>query len=53
MAKAIHALALGVRQLTRYLTTDCKILRLHSFQNWSDDGEFWLYIDGVRFYSLD
>lgn len=26
------------------------VLQLYPFQIWSDDGGFWLYIDGVRFY---
>ena len=28
------------------------VLQLHPFQNWSDEGRFWMYIDGVRFYSF-
>ena len=25
------------------------VLQLYPFQNWSDDGGFWMYIDGARF----
>ena len=26
------------------------VLQLYPFQNWSDEGRFWMYISEVRFY---